>query len=398
MIDLPSLFPSDLFSESQEQIFKKLIKDTVIETSDIFFSKLTSKSPLPSEIKIASDALKNKLTDTIESNYWIETICGEESTSDQRGYLRYHLRRLIPQVVIPDLSHTQSEVRLSVLMVVTAVSTALGLCLGNVVSQLGLGLGLDIVTQEVGLMFGAIIGAVIGVFFVMYVAANEKLRNGFLLGLGLVAGTDLTIYLVRNMSIILRGSVLSIIKRFVFYGGLAIITLISKRRIVFNRNNYRKEIEIIIEQWLHAVLMIFTVLTYKINTLEQNPFNRYAQDKDRLNTIVSIVRRLEKAAFDVNSDSDSDLSESKIIIKELVQELESCGFSISEETDSSNLCNDNSELTPEAILIWDEFQNKFFDSIGIIRNGDHYQVVEEPIIRNEIVERKGIARKRNKIS
>jgi hypothetical protein len=323
--------------------------------------------------------LKNKLIEVIESNHWIETICGEDTTSDQRGYLRLHLRKLITPPPIPDLSHTQAEVRPLVLMLVTAVTTAIGLILGSgVVKLVG-------ISSETGLVLGSVLGAVFGVFSVMFLATHEKLRNWFLLGLGLVSGADLAVFWLRNMSLVTRGSVLSILKRFVFYGGLALIACVSKRKKIFNRDNYRKEIEAIIEQWLRVVLAVFAVLTYKINSLEQNPFNRYAEDKDKLNTVVSIVKKLKRV----------DSRDTNITIDELVQELESCGFEVEGEAVNVDSCNDNSVwATDNEELIWDETQNKFYSAIGIIRNGDKFQIVEEPIIRNEIVERKGIARKK----
>ncbi|MDR2761448.1 MAG: hypothetical protein LBB88_02460 [Planctomycetaceae bacterium] len=390
MIDIPSLLPSGWFSESYNSALDELIRDSVVESSDIFFAKLTSKTPTSAEIQIASDALRNKLIDIIESNYWIDTLCGEDATSDQRGYIRLHLRKLISPPTIPDLSHLQTEVRPLVLTIVSAITTALGLFVGGGISKLSGGV------EEVGLTLGAIVGTVTGVFGVTFLASNETLRKRFLVGLGLISAADLAIFGLRNMSLITRGSLLSIGKRFIFYVGLSIIVFVSKRERVFNRENYRREVEAIIEQWFHAAIVVFTVLTYKINSLEQNPFNRYAQDKEKLNAIVSIVRKLKKLQTESNAelDSNSILSEMNIILAELVQELEAGGFEINDKTDNSNFCNDNSDLSAEKILIWDESQNKFYTPIGIIRNGDKFQIVEEPIIRNENIERKGIVRKK----
>ncbi|MDR1483780.1 MAG: hypothetical protein LBT09_03045 [Planctomycetaceae bacterium] len=377
-IDIPTALPSELASVFPKDVSEELIRDAVDSASDIFFGKLTSALPSSSEIRVASDAVKNKLLEVIESNHWIELLCGESATSDQRGYLRLHLRKLILPPEIPDLLHTQAEVRPVVLTAVTAVMTAVGLFIGGGVSKL---VGLS---GETGFVLGSVLGAVVGVFCVMFLASRERLRNRFLLGLGLVAGCDVAVFLLRNMSLITRGSVLSILKRFGFYGGLMLIAIVSKREKVFNRENYRREVEAIIRQWLNSVLSVYAVLTYKINSLELNPFNRYAEDRDKLNSVVLIVRKLKKAGS----------NDASIIISELIQELESCGFDLGEECGEVSVGNDNAVLLPDKIFNWDESQNKFYNPIGIIRNGDNFEVIEEPVIRNEIVERKGTVRKK----
>ncbi|MDR1291505.1 MAG: hypothetical protein LBK06_09920 [Planctomycetaceae bacterium] len=382
--DIPSLLPSGWFSFVPQQEVDKIVKNAVAETADIFFDKLspknshTAKQPSPADVQIASDALRNKLAEIIESNYWIETLCGEETTSEQRGYLRLHLRKLVVPLAIPDLSHVQTEVRTKVMATVTAITTALGFIVGSWIS------GWVGIADGSCLVLGSVLGAVVGICGVMFLAGNEKLRKRLLLGLGIAAAVDAAVFWLRGKTLVLRGSFLSVIKRFCFYVGLAVIAFVSKREKVFNYDNYRKEVEAMIEQWLHSVIVIFVVLTYKINSLEQNPFNRYADDKNKLNAVVSIVKRLKKA----------DPNDTEITIIELVQELESCGFNFDDET-NDNFCNNNSNQLPNPQnLIWNESQNKLYNPIGILRNGDNFQIIEEPIIRDEIIERKGIARKR----
>jgi hypothetical protein len=373
------MLPSGWFSFIPQQSVNKLVKNAVEEVSDIFFDRLVSKNsysskqPSSAEIQVASDAVREKLAEIIESNYWIEAICGEETTSEQRGYLRLHLRKLVVPLSIPELSHVQTEVRPTVLATVTSITTALGFIVGGWIS------GLTGVVGEVGLVLGSVAGAVVGSCGVMYLAGNEKLRSRLLLGLGITAGIDAAVFWLRGKTYVLRGSFLSIFKRFCFYGGLAVIAFVSKREKIFKCDNYRKEFEIMVEQWLHSVIVVFVVLTYKINSLEQNPFNRYAEDKNKLNAVVSIVKRLKNTLP----------NDSEIVITELVQELESGGFNIEGEADNI-FCNDSSNQN----LIWNESQNKLYTPIGILRNGDNFQIVEEPIIRDEIVERKGVVRKK----
>ncbi|MDR2170759.1 MAG: hypothetical protein LBP59_11505 [Planctomycetaceae bacterium] len=378
MVDIPFLLPSGWQSFFCGREVDKFVKDTVVEATDIFFDKLTSDSPSQAEFQIASDAVQNKLSEVIESNYWIDMFCGEDATSEQRGYLRLHLRKLVPLPVIPDLVSVQSEVRFLVLVLVTVITTVVGLFFGGGIAQF---FG---VVDDVGFMFGAVVGVIAGIFSVTILATRERLRNKFLLGLGLVAGADFAIFWLRNMFLVLRGSPLLIIKRFIFYAGLMLIALAAKRKRIFNRENCRKEVEAIIGQWCNSVIAIFAVLTYKINSLEQNPFNRYMQDGEKLNVVVSIVKKLQKA----------EPKDTNIIIRELVQELEACGFEISNEADGDNFCNDNYKLTTNKKFIWEESQNKFYNPIGIIRNGDKFQIIEEPVIRNEIIERKGIIKKK----
>jgi hypothetical protein len=379
-VDIPSLLPSVWFSDFPEGVIDGLVDATVVEVSDIFFDKLSSVSPSSVEFQVASSAARSKLIEVIESSRWIETICGESATSDQRGYLRLHLRKLITPPEIPDLSYQQAEVRPIVLSAVTAIFTVIGLNFGGVFSKL---VG---ISGEAGLLFGSVVGAVIGVSSVMFLATHKKLRKILLAGLGITAVTDIALfYFCGNiLSWLRRGSVLFFLKRFGSYCGLALLVLLSKHEKVFDRDNYRKEVEAIIAQWLRSVLAVFAVLTYKINSLEKNPFNKYAEDKDKLNTIVSIVKKLK------NSDSD----DMEIIISELVQELESGGFDLGGGIGVENFCNDNSNSETDQKNIWDDSQNKLYNQIGIIRNGDNFQIVEEPIISNKIVEKKGLARKK----
>jgi hypothetical protein len=74
--------------------------------------------------------------------------------------------------------------------------------------------------------------------------------------------------------------------------------------------------------------------------------------------------------------------------------LESGGFDLGGGIGVDNFCNDNSNSATDPKNIWDDSQNKLYNQIGIIRNGDNFQIVEEPIIRNKIVEKKGLARKK----
>ncbi len=372
MTDIPSRLPTSWFAGVDRAEIERLIEHARTEAAETFFDRLGKRGvPSPADIKIASDALGIKLLERVESIGWIETLCGEDTPPDRQEYLKIHLKELLVPPEIPDPTLVRMEVRTPILCVIAAIGAVLGFLFGGWLARVVLQ-----IPVESGLMFGAPIGAALGVLGVMFLANNETLRNRILLGLGIAGGIDVALQIFKGFIPWPTGGKVSFLKRLVLYAVLAVAVFLSRREKVCDREHYRKEVESIVDEWLHSALAVIAVLTFKVQSLETSPFIPHAEDTETLTEIVSIAKKLKQAPSE-------DVS---IVIDELAQELATHGFEI--ETESPTGMS-----SVEQTLIWDDSLSEQYKPFGILHAGDSVRVVKEPVIRDGVIEEKGVVKK-----
>jgi hypothetical protein len=132
--------------------------------------------------------------------------------------------------------------------------------------------------------------------------------------------------------------------------------------------NYRREIELINEQWLHHATVTTLVLTFKIKGLNDNPYIPCREDTSALQNVVQITQKLQQSP-------PEDVS---IVITELVQELETYGFTVQPVKEKLH-----------QVIAWDESLREQYKIIGIPYQGRQVKVLMLPIIRDGKIEKKG---------
>ncbi len=375
-IDVPSKLPTSWFAGIDRKEIERLIDHAKTETVDLFFEKLGDRdTPSTADIQAANQAMGIALKERTESIDWIESLCGTETSLQHQEYLKAHLKELLVPPEIPDPTLVRMEVRTTVLCAVAAVGAVLGFLCGGWVARWLLG-----IPAESGLLFGAPIGAALGVVFVMLVANNETLRNRILLGLGVAGGIDVAFQIFKGFVPWPTGGKVSFVKRLLLYAVLALVVFVSRREKICDKKYYREEVESIVDNWLHTALAVVAVLTFKVKAIKENPFNPNLADTETLTGIVGIAKKLRRSSGE----------NIPLVIDELVQELETHGFEIPEETEMPEY---SVTVTPEQLLVWDDSMKERYKTMGIIRPGDTVKVEEEPIVRDGVVEKIGLVRK-----
>ena len=371
-LDIPSKLPGTWFAQLDPQIRKQRLESARDDATALFFEKLGKQGiPTPSDLKIATCTMGQMLTDRVESIEWIESFCGEKATHEQRDYLKLHLRELLIPPKIPDPTLIRLEMRMPVICVIAAVGAVLGMVLGGwVVKNF-----LDNVPVELGYILGAPAVSALALGFVLLVATNETVRNRILFGLGIVGGIDIALQIFKGfLPWPILGGKLAFAKRLLLYGMIGFILFVSRRENICDHNHYRSEVEGIVEQWLHSAMAIIAVLTFKVESLEDNPFHPKQGDSQSLVDIAGIAQNLKQAAPD-------DLP---IYTNMLIQKLQTRGFLVTDESQTESVSS----------LIWEESMREQYQTAGIIREGDTIKIEKEPILRNGIVEQKGLVRKK----
>lgn len=376
-LDIPSKLPGTWFSQLDPETRNRLLESARDDAAVVFFEKLGKQAiPTSADLKTATLAMGQTLTERVESLEWIESFCGEGATSEQRDYLKQHLKELLIPPDIPDPTLVRLELRAPVICAIAAVGAVIGMVLGGwIVKSFP-----DNVPVELGYILGAPVVSAAALGFVLLIAANEKIRNRILLGLGIVGGIDTALQIFKGfLPWPILGGAVAFAKRLLLYGVIGFIFFVSRRSNVCDHDHYRSEVEGIIEQWLRSAMAVIAVLTFKVESLEENPFHPKQGDTRSLVDIAGIVVKLKQAA-------PSDVP---IVIDELAQRLTTRGFQISDFS-----ATDEQQAAQHHTLIWEEWMCERYQTVGIIRPGDTVKIEEEPIIRDGAVEQKGMVRKK----
>jgi hypothetical protein len=284
----------------------------------------------------------------------------------RRGFLKLHLESLLTPPVIPSPAHLQTIPQTKSLCISAALGALLGILFGELVG--GISNGFEPLLRTVIDCTLSIAGAALGVCTAVTIARNKTMQTRLMAVVGGAAVVDTALQLSPAKRFLPFLSFGGYIKRMFLYGVLMLITFGTYRAVKHDVPNYRREIELINEQWLRHAAVTILILAFKVKGLESNPYIPRREDTSVLQKVVRIAQKLQQSP-------PEDLP---IVIMELIQELEAYGFTV--QSDAEQLYQE---------MDWDESLREHYTVIGIPRQGRRVHVLTLPIIRDGKVEKKG---------
>jgi hypothetical protein len=359
-------FPSALSENVDQKKVNQMIQEANYDATNRFFEYFDPQKSDETTFKTATEAMNSVLIDRVKSDAWIEALCGQEVKSNQRGYLKLHLEHLLALPNIPAPKSLQVMPRIKDICIAAVLGVLLGNVFGNLVGSINE--YFDAFSMLLGGYVFDTVGAALGVYAVIMIVKNEWLRKWALAIIGGMASADTAIQFTAIGRFFPFFSFSSYVWRMIFYAIAVIIICVARRTIKHDFPDYRREIELINEQWLHHAAILILVLTFKIKGLEESPYIPHHEDTSTLQKTVSIVQKLQQ----------SQPENVPVVIRELVQMFEAAGLAIQPA---------NEQLYQ--VLDWDETLKENYDIIGIPRQGSRVKIVMLPITRNGKIEKKG---------
>lgn len=340
-------------------------KEIKKEASKVFWSSLQYKKvPSQEALALATERTETFLQEQVLSDNWIKSstrvqdINLEKAKSILKAYL---IEEKIQLPVIPPLVNSQAS------MWRLAVAGGVGsLTCGFLFESLARFVHLS---SSLGLLTGGAVGAFLFVFLLGAVAKNPKLRKRLLVILGIASFSSLSFFSLKKS---LRGKK-NILKRFGILITALFVILFMKSEDKFNKTLYSEYLEKVIDLWLRHIILVYE-LTAKM--LGKDDF-----DESNNQIISFLVEELDKIGrLENKSDVKREVSFAGQYLKRLgIGEAES---------ESLKLGAGNKKL------IWNDSYLEFYERYGSIEDGDPFFVETEAIVKNGIVLKKGLARKK----
>ena len=337
-------------------------KEIKKQASKVFWSSLQYKKvPSKEALSLATERTEAYLQDLVLSDTWIK-----DSTRVQAGNLEkaktiikaYIIEEKIKLPVIPPVINSQAS------MVRLAIAGGVGSLAGGLLFE---SLAeLIHVSPSLGLLAGGIIGAFLFVFLLGAVAKNPKLRKSLLMLFGLASFSSFTLLGVIKS---LRGKK-NLFKRLGIFLAAIFVILFMKSEDKFNKSLYSEYLDDLIDLWLRHISLVYE-LTAKM--LGNDGF-----DESNNQVISFLVEELDKIGR---------LENKKDVSRELAfagQYLKSLGIEESGNKDEKE----------KKDLLWKDSYLEFYERYGSIEEGEPFFVESEAIIKNGIVLKKGLVRKK----
>jgi hypothetical protein len=365
-INVLTQFPDELSKNVDQTKINQLLQEANYEATNCFFEHFDPQKSDVTSLQNATETMGLVLTDRVTSDVWIEALCGQDIAGNQRGALRLYLKSILTAPTVPSPAHLQAMPQTKALCIAAALGALLGVLFGELVG--GINEGFEPLIRTIVDCALGIIGAALGVYVTVAIVKNEKLQKWALPVIGGFAALDTLLQTLPVKRFIPFLSFKSYVTRMMLYGVLGLVAFVACRAIKRDFPNYRREIELVNEQWLHHAKTITLVLLQKLKEPDEVSSAPHNEDTSVLQKIIRTVQKLQQ----------SQPEDVPIVITELVQDLEAAGLTV-QPTDE--------QLYQE--LDWDESLREQYTVIGIPRQGRRVKVVTLPIIRGGKVEKKG---------
>jgi hypothetical protein len=364
--DVLTRFPDELFENTDQAKVKQLIQEANYEATNRFFEQFNPQKSDATSIKNATETMGLVLTDRVTSDTWLEALCGQDVAGNQFGALRLHLKNVLMAPTVPSPAHLQAMPQTKVL----CISAVLGVLLGTVLSNLvgGISEGFNLFSLILGSYVFDTAGAALGVYAVIQFVNSEWLRKWSLPVIGSIATIDTALQVTIAGRFLPFLSLNNYLLRMLLYVIAAVIAYVSHHTIKRDFPDYRREVELINEQWLHHAKTITLVLLRKLK--ESDEVSSTPQNKD-----TSVLRKITRIVQKLQQSQPDDL---RIGLTEIEQELATAGFVV-QSTDE--------QLYQE--LDWDETLHEQYTVMGIPHQGRRVRVITLPIVRDGKLEKKG---------
>ena len=343
----------------------KIRDDIKVQASKVFWSSLEYKKiPSKEALAVATERTEVFLQQQVLSDNWIADrtrISAGDVEKAKSAIKSYIIEEKIQLPVIPPIVNTQVSI-LRVAIAGGVGSAACGLLFESLARFVHL-------SSSLGLLAGGVIGAFLFVFLLGAVARNPKLRKRLLVILGIASFSSISFFSIKKS---LRGK-RNIFKRLGILLAALFVILFMKSEDKFNKTLYSEYLDDVIDLWLRHITLVYELTAKMIGNKDFDESN---------NEIISfLVEELDKIGrLENKTDVKREVSFAGQYLKRL---------GIGEpESEPLKLGMGNKKL------IWNDSYLEFYERYGSIEDGDPFFVETEAIVKNGIVLKKGLARKK----
>lgn len=343
---------------------------------------------------------------------WMQKVFGANAIPE---YLPLYIRSLFKPIQVPE----GSKLKLEVPAVAVGIMAALGAIIGAWIIGLFAWTGGMKQPGDMTTLLGAAAGAGLFSWLIFWATANETVRKTLEIAVGTVAAVDAAATIAS--SFINIGSFFGVkktiqggfFKRLLLYAACWFVLHLMKRPVVFDRQDYKNKLNALYFERIQSIVL-FLASSYCISENDRKTLNdeqnRLAKKIDELEAKIKAGNLGNKYIGimypRVRSLWNLDIRNLEAQLRSLAQDFISLGFDLPKsermhfaEQLGALIQNQNgAEVLPEKPepikqerrrFIWsNEFKDQF-DRIGLVDPGDEVIVLDEPLIQNGDVIKKG---------
>ncbi|MBQ2620094.1 MAG: hypothetical protein IJF84_02025 [Thermoguttaceae bacterium] len=343
---------------------------------------------------------------------WMQKIFGTNAVPE---YLPLYIRSLFKPILVPE----GSKLKLEVPAAAVGIMAALGAIIGAWIIGLFAWTGGMKQPGDMTTLLGAAVGAGLFSWLIFWATANETVRKTLEITVGAVAAVDAAATIVS--SFINIGSFFGVkktiqggfFKRLFLYAACWFVLHLMKRPVVFDRQDYRNKLNALYFERIQSIVL-FLASSYCISENDRKVLNdeqnRWAKKVSELEAEIKTGKLGNKYIGimypRVRSLWNLDIRNLEAQLRSLAQDFISLGFDLpksermhfTEQLDALIQNQNGVAILPEKPepvkqerrrFIWsNEFKDQF-DRIGLVDPGDEVIVLDEPLIQNGDVIKKG---------
>ncbi|MBQ9454276.1 MAG: hypothetical protein IJU53_01240 [Thermoguttaceae bacterium] len=392
-------FDPELSQKAKEESKKQV--DQFFESFDEEYPKL-SPSVVPSQavLQNIADRLNPEFTKNIcaRDSYWMGQIYGEdeEIPSDLASYVD----NLLPPVQVPQGQKIKLEASAKAVGILAAFGAIIGAWLVCFFASTS---GMKS-PSDISVLVGATLGAGLLSGLIFWATANEVWRQRLLLLLGITAATDITVTIISKYLAwgrffgIGRKFKFSLWKRILLYLATSAILMMMKRPVVFDRSDYQIQLQNLYYERIVSSVMLLALYKQQHQHLIDEQ-NEWKAEIERYKVLAEVnkasARSIEFIVPRIKSLWTLGISQIPPMMKALVQDFRLAGFDLPQEempwiSQLPQSSKPAKETSQSKTFRWSDEKKNEYDCLGLLEEGDEVEILEEPIIQNGQVIKKGI--------
>lgn len=407
---------SELFTEAQKMASRRA--NLFIDALDKKLGS-TAKSEDPIDrntLQSVANALQPEFVDDLckPGTFWMQTVFGTNPTPEYLQYLPLYIRSIFKPIQVPE----GAKLKLEVPALAVGILAALGAIIGAWIVGFFAWTGGMKQPGDMTVLLGATVGAGLFSWLIFWATANETVRKTLEIAVGAVAVGDavatVASYFINFGSFFgakktIQGGFL---KRLFLYAACWFVLHLMKRPVVFDRQDYKNKLEALYFERIQAIVL-FLSSNKCISDADQKILNderQHLQEK-----IAELETRLKAySQFNyyigvmyprVRSVWGLDIRNLERQLRSLAQDFISLGFELPKS--ERMLFAEQLEKIPKQELekyigpdpgytpsvrrqfTWSEEFKEQFNRIGLVDPGDEVVVLDEPLIQDGNVIKKG---------
>lgn len=333
------------------------------------------------EIKKELERLPSKAVDDLTSDELLASLVLDPTEQSQLT-LRAKLREILPKLDVP-LPQPELEIRPLASFAFAAAGAFAGMMLAGPFVRLLFGF-----PAETGLLYGGPIGAGVGILVLYKLSQHPKIITGLLWLIGATALTDtvFSIFDAYNPMSRLKGFlstseplISSLPKRLLIYAVVFLLVTLARRKPKFRTDEAIRACEAAIDAWLRHTFDLLVAMSLPKPPPDEPPAPTPATDPLIIDSIVALKKAKDSTTASPSQVVD-DAAAAVITAFETVYGPQEISQPNEQPTQSPE----------EGPLIWDDSLRDRYKTFGIVEPGMPLRILEEPLIRDGQVERRGL--------